>query len=78
MGTVPPDELMKLWRQGKMDPEMAVGHLTQNQVKQEDVFQSANLTVYRLKAEIDRLQAALAPFTAVDRPAQPKKKQRRP
>lgn len=49
MGTMPPEELARLWRQEQMTVEMAIGHITQNLVQ----FQGA------LDAHRQLLQASL-------------------
>lgn len=57
MGTVKPDELLRLWSLGKATAEMVIGHLIQNLVKQQTAIQNINLTLYNLRADVDSLIA---------------------
>jgi hypothetical protein len=50
MSTGTPTELLKLWKLENMTPEMAVGHILQNLVKQQ-------ATLIDLRADVDRLIA---------------------
>ncbi len=51
MATMPPTELLKLWDREEMTPEMAIGHMLQNMVK-EETFQRMLLN---LRADVERL-----------------------
>lgn len=55
MGTVSPDELLRLWELEQITLEMAVGYLIQNQVKHDKAIQAANLSRSSLRADIDSL-----------------------
>jgi len=55
MGTMPPNELLRLWKLEKLPTEMAIGHILQNLVRIEDVQNTFSSTVYEVKADINCL-----------------------
>jgi len=72
MSTVPPAELLKSWTLENMTSEMTIGHMLQNLVKLHRDFEADHLTLYNLRADIDRLIA----HTGL--PSSPKGKQQPP
>ncbi len=50
MGTMPPDELLKLWKLEKLPPEMAIGHLLLSKT-----IETLDLKVFKLRADVDGL-----------------------
>jgi len=57
MGTITPEELLKLWKLEKMPVEMAIGHILQNLVNMRTTIESTDTTLYKLRADVDGLIA---------------------
>ena len=57
MGTITPEELLKLWKLEKMPVEMAIGHILQNLVNMRTTIESTDTTLYKLRADVDGLMA---------------------
>jgi hypothetical protein len=57
MATMPPAELLTLWKLEKLPLEMAMGHVLQNLVKIHADIEAINTTLYKLKSDTDRLAA---------------------
>jgi hypothetical protein len=57
MGTITPNELLRLWELEKITIEMAVGHVLQNMVKMQTAQDTCNITLYNLRADVDSLIA---------------------
>ncbi len=57
MGAMIPIELLRLWELEKISLEMAMGHLLQNLVKQQQAIEAANISRYNLRADVDSLIA---------------------
>ncbi len=55
MGTLPADELLKLWKQEKLPLEMAMGHVLQHLSTLRNTVTALDRTAYRLRADIDGL-----------------------
>jgi ABC-type transporter Mla subunit MlaD len=53
MGTMPPEELARLWRQEHISVEMAIGHITQNLVQLQGAL-DANRQVLQASLEQHR------------------------
>ena len=70
MGTVTPTELLRLWELEQVTPEMAIGHLIQNQINLDKAIQAANLSRSGLRADVDSLIA----HTKMERKSQGRKK----
>lgn len=78
MGTVPPEELARLWRQERLSVEMAIGHITQNLVQLQGAI-DANRQVLQASLEQHRhllstLQEALPQIQSVQQPSGSKKR----
>jgi hypothetical protein len=71
MATVTPGELLRLWTQESITPEMAVGQLIQHLIHQQ-------ATIELLQVRLGTLQAAInSPTVPAPHPAAPLSKQRR-
>lgn len=57
VGTMPPAELLKLWTLNEIPVETTLGHVLQNLVKLHSDLKVHNLTLYQLRADVDRLIA---------------------
>ncbi len=57
MGTITPDELLKLWKLEKVTVEMAIGHTLQNLVKLHTAIETLDTTLYGLRGDVDGLIA---------------------
>jgi len=57
MGTITPSELLKLWKLEKLSVEMAVGHILQNLVNMHTTIETADASLYKLRADVDGLMA---------------------
>ncbi len=57
MGTMTPSELLKLWKLEKLSVEMAVGHILQNLVNIHTANETADASLYKLRADVDGLMA---------------------
>ncbi len=55
MGTLPADELLKLWCKEKLPLEMAMGHVLQHLTTLCNTVTALDRTAYRLRADIDGL-----------------------
>jgi hypothetical protein len=66
MAALPPEELLRLWRQEAISVEMAIGHITQNLVKLQD-YLDAQRQLLQASLEAQRqtlagIQASLPPL----------------
>lgn len=79
MGTVSPDELVRLWRQEELPVEMAVGHILQNLVHLERALdaqrQLLQASLEQQRQFLTTMQAALASLESPS-PASARKKRR--
>ena len=57
MGTITPDELLKLWKLEKMTVEMAIGHILQNLIKVHAATETLDTSLYGLRGDVDALMA---------------------
>jgi len=57
MGTMTPEKLLQQWTLEQMTTEMATGHTLQNLVKIQRALDAINLTLYKLRADVDSLIA---------------------
>jgi hypothetical protein len=57
MGTVSPEELLKLWQLEKVTVEMAMGHVVQNLVSMHALVKANNTTLHKLRADVRDLLA---------------------
>ena len=57
MGTITPDELLKLWKLEKMTVEMAIGHILQNLIKVHAATETLDASLYGLRGDVDALMA---------------------
>ena len=57
MSTMPPDELLKLWKLEKLPLEMAMGHVLQNLVRMQTTIESHDASLYTLRGHVDGLMA---------------------
>jgi hypothetical protein len=57
MSTEQPDDLLKLWTLEKISVEMAIGHIMQNLVKQQQTVKDHDRSLYRLRTDVDDLIA---------------------
>jgi hypothetical protein len=55
MGTVKPNELLKLWVREEIPVEMAMGHVLQNLALQQSIIDRIDLTLYQLKSDADSM-----------------------
>ena len=69
MGTLPPDELLRLWKLEKLPVEMAIGQILQHLVE----MYAATNNLHKLRTDVNRLMAArVAPRpTPKDKPKSP-------
>jgi hypothetical protein len=79
MGTVSPDELVRLWRQEELPVEMAVGHILQNLVHLERALdaqrQLLQASLEQQRQFLTTMQAALTSLESPS-PASARKKRR--
>lgn len=61
MAALPPEELLRLWRQEALSVEMAIGHIIQNLVKLQDAL---NAQRQLLQATLEAQRQALAGIQA--------------
>ena len=61
MAALPPEELLRLWRQEAISVEMAIGHITQNLVKLQDAL---NAQRQLLQASLEAQRQTLAGIQA--------------
>ena len=57
MGTMTPQKLLQQWVLENMTTEMATGHTLQNLVKIQRAIDAINITLYKLRADVDSLIA---------------------
>ena len=57
MGTITPDELLKLWKLEKVTVEMAIGHILQNLIKVHAATETLDTSLYGLRGDVDALMA---------------------
>jgi len=57
MATLPPNELLSLWKLEQMPIEMSIGHVLQNLVKLHSDLDAHHSALYHLRADVDRLIA---------------------
>ena len=57
MATLPPDDLLKLWKLEQLPLEMSMGHVLQNLVNLHTDFAAQHATLASLRADVDRLMA---------------------
>jgi hypothetical protein len=57
MATLPPQELLNLWKLEQLPLEMGMGHVLQNLVKLSSELEVHTSTLYQLRADVDRLIA---------------------
>ncbi len=55
MSTYEPDQLLQLWKQDKIDTEMAIGHLLQNLVTQQQTLKKMNSLLLRFQLDLENL-----------------------
>ena len=55
MAAVAPDELLRQWELEQITPEMAIGQLIQNQVKQHALLESNSRTLSIIRLDVDSL-----------------------
>lgn len=55
MGTMPPQELLKLWTLEKLSEKMAIGHILQNLVQIQATTTSNSRALYQIRREVDGL-----------------------
>ena len=55
MSTYPPDQLLQLWKLDQIDSQIVIGHLLQNLVLQQETMKKMNLSITRLKMDVDNL-----------------------
>ena len=55
MGTMTPQKLLQQWVLENMTTEMATGHTLQNLVKIQKSIDAINITLYKLRADVDSL-----------------------
>ena len=61
MSTYEPDQLLQLWKLEQIDSQMVIGHLLQNLVSQQALMQKMNVTLTRLKIDVDNLMHQMKP-----------------
>ncbi len=69
MGTLPPEEVLRLWAGDAMPLEMAMGHVLQNLVRLQTTLTTQHGTIRQLQAELARL---IEPADHPPTPRQPK------
>jgi len=57
MGTITPQKLLQQWTLEQMTTEMATGHTLQNLVKIQRAIDAINITLYKLRTDVDSLIA---------------------
>ena len=69
MGTLPPDELLRLWKLEKLPVEMAIGQILQHLVE----MYAATDNLHKLRTDVNRLLAARVALrpTPKDKPKSP-------
>ena len=55
MGTMTPQKLLQQWKLENMTVEMTTGHILQNLVKIQTAIDAINITLYKLRADVDSL-----------------------
>ncbi|MBV7333482.1 hypothetical protein KFU94_56990 [Chloroflexi bacterium TSY] len=55
MAAVPPTELLRQWELEQITPEMAIGQLIQNQVKQQELLELNSRTLSIIRFDVDSL-----------------------
>lgn len=60
MGTLPPDELLRLWAAEELPTERAIGQVVQHVALLQAAFQRQSQTIAELQAEVGRLRGATA------------------
>jgi hypothetical protein len=55
MGTMNPNELLKLWTLEQVSVEMAIGHILQNMVKTSETLGTHDTSLYKLRSNVDDL-----------------------
>jgi len=55
MGTIHPQKLLNKWQLEEMTVEMEIGHILQNSVKIQAAIDAINITLRKLKADVDSL-----------------------
>lgn len=53
----PPEQLLALWRQGKLSTEEALSRLMASHHRQQQTIDALNITVYNLRSDLDDLIA---------------------
>ena len=51
------DEVSNLWRLGQITPEIAIGYLVRDQIKQQTALTAANISWAKIRSDLDRLVA---------------------
>lgn len=57
MGAIPPPKLLQQWRLEKMTVERATGHTLQNLVKLQQAIEAIQISLRKLRADVDSLIA---------------------
>jgi hypothetical protein len=73
MSTMPPDELLKLWKLEKLPLEMAMGHVLQNLAKMQATIETLETSFYKLRSDVDGLIA----HTGMQVPSKGKKRRKK-
>lgn len=60
MGTLPPDQLLKLWEREELTVEQAIGHLLQQICRLQTALEAGNISHYQLRAEVNSLKTHLS------------------
>ena len=55
MSAVAPTELLQQWKLEQITPEMAIGQLIQNQIKQQELLESNSRTLSVIRVDVDSL-----------------------
>ncbi|MFN8496125.1 MAG: hypothetical protein U0350_51510 [Caldilineaceae bacterium] len=55
MSTYEPEQLLQLWKSEQIDSNMAIGHLMQNLVLQQEAMKKMNAVLIRCQQDIDNL-----------------------
>jgi hypothetical protein len=58
MGTIPPDELLRLWTAEQLPTERAIGQVVQHLATLQATLDRQSLALAELRAELGRLHAA--------------------
>ncbi len=53
MSTITPEDLLKQWKLEQLSVEMAIGHLIQNLVKQQEILHSVNVALAKSDLQIE-------------------------